>query len=79
MSIWRNKVPLRMASFAWLAALGKILIMDNLKKRHIIGVDWCCICRKSVEAVDHLLLYCEISSALLNTIFTLGMAWIMHG
>jgi hypothetical protein len=31
-SIWRNKVPLRVAFFVWPAALGKILTIDNLRK-----------------------------------------------
>jgi hypothetical protein len=37
--IWRSKVPLRVVFFAWLATLGKILILNNLRKRHIIVVD----------------------------------------
>jgi hypothetical protein len=31
-SIWWTKVPLRVTFFAWLAALGKILTMDNISK-----------------------------------------------
>jgi hypothetical protein len=76
--IWRSKAPLRVAFFAWSAALGKILTLDNLRKRHIIVVDWCCLCKKSGETVDHLLLHCKIASALWNSIFGLfGLAWIM--
>jgi hypothetical protein len=33
-SILRNKAPMRVAFFAWSAILGKILTMDNLRKRH---------------------------------------------
>lgn len=44
--IWRNKVPFRAALFAWLAALGKILTLDNLRKRYVILVDWCCMCKR---------------------------------
>jgi hypothetical protein len=29
-SIWQNKAPLRVVCFSWLAALRKILTMDNL-------------------------------------------------
>jgi hypothetical protein len=40
---WRSKAPLKVFFFffglAWLAALGKILPLDNLRKRHIIVVD----------------------------------------
>jgi hypothetical protein len=43
-SIWRTNVPLRAAFFAWLAALRNILTMDdNLRKRHVIVVDRCCM------------------------------------
>jgi hypothetical protein len=50
----------------------------QLRKRHIIVVDWCCMCKKSGESVDHLLLHCEIASALWNAIFnSVGLAWVM--
>lgn len=68
-----------MAYFAWSTTLGKILTMDNLKKRHVIVVDWCCMCKNCGESMDHLLLYCEMTSALSNTIFNLvRLAWVMH-
>jgi hypothetical protein len=51
-SIWHIKISLRVTFFAWLAALGKILTMDNLRKWHILVVDWCCMC-KSMESTDH--------------------------
>ena len=40
-SIWRTKVPLRVAFFKWTTALGKILTHDNLRKRNIVVVEWC--------------------------------------
>ena len=45
-SIWQIKVPLRAAFFAWLVALEKILTMDNLRKKHVVVVDRCCICKR---------------------------------
>jgi hypothetical protein len=36
-----------LALFAWSAALGKILIVDNLRQWKIVVVDWCCMCKKS--------------------------------
>uniref|UniRef100_A0A2N9HBW9 Diacylglycerol kinase accessory domain-containing protein n=1 Tax=Fagus sylvatica TaxID=28930 RepID=A0A2N9HBW9_FAGSY len=36
-SIWRVKVPLKVALFAWTAALGKILTIDNLCRRMVVG------------------------------------------
>jgi hypothetical protein len=74
--IWRNKAPLRVVFFAWSAALGMITL-DNLRKQHIIVVDWC---KKRKETVDHLLLHCPITSALWNlyplSLF-FGLVWIM--
>jgi hypothetical protein len=52
------------AFFTWSIALGKILIMDNLRKRHVIVVDWRCVYKKSGESVDRLLLHYEIANAL---------------
>jgi hypothetical protein len=32
-------------------------------------VDWCCICKKSRETIDHLLLHCEVARDLWVSIF----------
>jgi hypothetical protein len=38
-SIWRVEVPSRVAFFEWMAALGKILNLDNLRKMNVIVLD----------------------------------------
>jgi hypothetical protein len=38
-SIWKVKVPSRVAFFVWTATLGKILTSDNLHKRNIIVME----------------------------------------
>jgi hypothetical protein len=46
-------VPLRLLFFfffAWSAALGKILTLDNLRKMHVVVVDWC-VCAKGMESL----------------------------
>jgi hypothetical protein len=69
-SIWRSKVPLRVTFFAWLATLVKILTLDNLRKRDVLVVNCRCMCKRSMEIVDHFLLHCEVASALWSVIFS---------
>jgi hypothetical protein len=77
-SIWKPKVPSRVAFFVWVAALGKILTSDNLRNRNIILVSWCCLCKADGETVDHLLLHCPFSRELWNMIMALfGVQWVM--
>jgi hypothetical protein len=61
--VWQTQAPLRAAFFAWSATLGKIFTLDNLKK-HVIVMDRCCMCKRDGESVDHLLLHCDVASAL---------------
>jgi hypothetical protein len=63
-SVWRTKVPLRVAFFVWLAALGNILTMDNLRKRHVLVIERCCMCKRNGEFVDHLILHCKVGCAI---------------
>jgi hypothetical protein len=77
-SVWRTQAPSRVAFFAWSAALGKILTADNLRKRKIIIVDRCHLCKRDGETVDHLLLHCDVASTLWNHVFSrFGMSWVM--
>lgn len=50
-SVWRSKAPLRMTFFACSVSLGKVLTTDNIKKRHVIVVGRCCICKRNGEFV----------------------------
>jgi hypothetical protein len=77
-SIWRTKAPPRVAFFVWSTALGKILTLDNLRKRNIVLVNRCGMCKKEEESFDHLLLHCESAQFLWNTFFSrFGLAWVM--
>jgi hypothetical protein len=76
--VWWTRALSRAAFFAWSVALDKILTMDNLRKRHIIIVDRCCLCKRDGESVDHLLLHCDVASAMWNNIFLrFSMSWVM--
>uniref|UniRef100_A0A7N2L073 Reverse transcriptase zinc-binding domain-containing protein n=1 Tax=Quercus lobata TaxID=97700 RepID=A0A7N2L073_QUELO len=63
-SIWCVKVPKRVSFFLWTAARGGMLTIDNLVKKNLPLVNWCCLCRCDEETVDHLMLHCKFASAL---------------
>ena len=76
--VWHLKVPPRVAFISWAASLGKILSIDNLQKRGIIVLDWCCMCKRCGEFADHLLLHCPIAYELWTIVFYLfGLQWVM--
>jgi hypothetical protein len=64
--------------FVWSTALGKILTHDNLRKRNAVVIEWCCMCKKNGESIDHLLLHCEVACDLWSYILILfGVEWVM--
>jgi hypothetical protein len=68
----------RVGFFVWTTTLGKILTLDNLRKRNAIVVNLCCMCKKSREFIDHLLLHCEVARELWSSLFNLfGVDCIM--
>jgi hypothetical protein len=76
-SVWRTQAPPMADFFAWTGALGKILTVDNLRKRKIIIVDRCYLCKRDGESVDYLL-HCDVASTLWNLVFLwFGMSWVM--
>jgi hypothetical protein len=77
-SIWRVKTLARVALFVWIATLGKILTNDNLQKRNVVVIEWCCMYKKSGESIEHLLLHCEVGRDLWSYIISLfGVEWVM--
>ncbi|XP_042976492.1 uncharacterized protein LOC122307595 isoform X2 [Carya illinoinensis] len=60
------------------AAQGKILTIDNLRKRGMVVMEWCYLCKKSRESIDHLLLHCEVAGELWAGILSrTGLNWVM--
>jgi hypothetical protein len=58
--------------------LGKILTIDNLRKRNLIVINRCCLCKSDGETIDHLFLHCEIARSLWYAIFNrFGLSWVM--
>jgi hypothetical protein len=64
------------AFFLWTAALGMILTIENLRKRQVIIINWCCI--SAGEYVNHPLLHFPVAQELWNMVFVLfGVSWVM--
>jgi hypothetical protein len=77
-SIWQSRVPHKVAVFSWLVAQGKILTLDNLHRRGFWVLDWCFMCKRAGESVNHLMIHCEYAQELWSMIFCLfGVSWAM--
>jgi hypothetical protein len=62
----------------WTVALGKILTHDNLRMRHIVVVECCCMSKKNGESIDHLLLHCDVAWVVWSFFYSLfGVEWVM--
>jgi len=74
----KPEVPPRAAFFVWTATLGKILTIDNLRRKKVWITNWCYMCKCNGESVDHLLLHCPIASDLWSMFLGLfGVYWVM--
>ena len=57
--------------------LRKCLMIDNLHKRKVWILDWCYMCKRNGESVDHLFLHCPLASDLWSMVF--GPFWSFLG
>ena len=79
-SVRQTKAPSRVALVTWTVYLGKILTLNNLRKRQVIVINRCCTFKRDRESVDHLLIHSDVASALWSAIFSrFGLAWVMPG
>ena len=65
-SIWNPIVPPKLGFFAWEASWGKVLTLDQLKRRGIPLVNRCFLCEDDEETIDYLLIHCSRAKMLLN-------------
>ncbi|GMP59190.1 hypothetical protein CsSME_00022569 [Camellia sinensis var. sinensis] len=78
--VWVPSSPSKVAFFVWTASLGGILTIDNLIRHGHIFVNWCCLCGRASELVDHLLIHCPVSSRLWMLVVTVfGLVWVQPG
>ena len=70
-NIWVDKVPTKVAFFAWEATWEKILTLDRLQMRGWQLPNCCFLCGCEEENVNHILLYCTVVRALWEIAFAL--------
>ena len=55
--IWNPVVPQKIGVFAWEAAWGKVLTLDQLKRRGMTFANRCFMCEEEEETINHLLIH----------------------
>ena len=77
LSVWNNMVPLKVGFFAWEASWGKVLTLDQLKKRGRSLANRCYLCEEEEETLNHLLVHCSKVKMLWELILAIvGFGWI---
>ena len=62
--VWNPVVPLKIGVFAWEAAWGKVLTLDQLKRHGMTFANRCFMCEEEEETIDHLLIHCKSAKML---------------
>ena len=76
-SIWVDKVPTKVAFFAWEASWEKVLTLDKLQRRGGQLPNWCFLCGCEEENVNHILLHGTVVRALWEIVLALfGANWV---
>ena len=76
--ILNNCIPTKINFFAWEVWYGKILTMEQLKKRRRHLASRCHLCGKAEESFDHLLLHCPKVYNIWAFIFTIfKVNWVL--
>ena len=75
--IWNPVVPQKIGVFAWEAAWGKVLTLDQLKRRGMTFANRCFMCEEEEETIDHLLIHCKFTKMLWDLILSIvGISWV---
>ncbi|RVX19039.1 Transposon TX1 uncharacterized 149 kDa protein [Vitis vinifera] len=76
--IWNPSVPSKVCFFAWEASWGKVLTMDQFKKRGWAVANRCFLCCEEEESIDHILIHCSKARDLWDLLFALfGVCWVL--
>ena len=75
--VWNSWVPTKVSFFTWEASWGKVLTLDQLKKRGRSLANRCFLCGEGAETVDHLLIHCSKAKILWDLLLAIyGVSWV---
>ena len=75
--IWNSWVPTMVGFFAWEASWGRILTLDQIKRRGRALTNKCFLYEEEEETVEHLLLHCTKAKVLWNLFLAIvGVQWV---
>ena len=75
--VWNPVAPPKTGVFAWEAVWGKVLTLDQLKRRGMTFVNRCFMCEEEEETIDHLLIHCKIAKMLWDLFLSIiGISWV---
>jgi len=60
-TVWKNEYLPKIIFFAWKLLKGKILTVENLKKKGFEGPSMCVMCQREEKSIQHLFLNCIIA------------------
>ena len=74
--IWNGCIPPKVSVFTWEVWWGKVLTMDQLKKRGFQLASRCPLCQKAEESINHFLIHCSTIWGPWTTLISLtGVDW----
>ena len=75
--IWNSVMPPKMGIFTLEAVWGKILTLDNLKRRGMAFANRCFLCEEDEKTIDHLLIHCKSAKMLWDLFLSIvGISWV---
>ena len=76
-TIWNPVIPPRFGFFAWEASWGKVLTLDQLKRRGRALTNRCFLCEEDEEDINHLLVHCKKARILWDHFLSIvGTSWV---
>ena len=76
-SVWNPVVPPKIGFFAWEVVWGKVLMLDQLKRRGMTFANRFFLCEEDEESIDHLLIHCKSAKMLWNLfLLIVRVSWV---